>query len=79
MYATSRCRLNLMPSDSYTSLKLIRQKYLLAQIASFESQEVLSADDEATLQELQNELAPIAQFLDEAKQQRDSILAEIGA
>ena len=67
-----------MLSDSYTSLKLIRQKYLLAQIASFESQPVLSDEDESTLQELRDELAPIAQFLDEAKQQRDSILTEIG-
>lgn len=70
---------HLMPSDSYTSLKLIRQKFLLTKIASLETQDVLSADDEATLQELREELEPITKFLDQAKQQRDSILAEIGA
>jgi hypothetical protein len=65
-------------SDSYTSLKLIRKKFLLAQIEAIKSKEVRTKEDDTKLAKLEKELAPIASFLADAKRQRDAILVEIG-
>ena len=66
--------------DSYTSLKLIRKKFLLAQIEALKDKdkEDWSAEDDAQLKALEEELEPIVNFLDDAKKQRDAILVEIG-
>lgn len=68
----------LINSDSYTSLKLIRRKYLETQINAIESKKSKSQADLTALGKLKKELEPIAEFLTQAKQQRDAILAEIG-
>lgn len=65
-------------SDSYTSLKLIRQRYLRAQIQTINNKKKKSSEDLAALKRFEKELEPIDNFLDEARQQRDAILEEIG-
>lgn len=65
-------------SDSYTSLKLIRQRYLLSQIQIINNKKVKSPDDVEALRKLEKELKPIKKFLDEARYHRDAILKEIG-
>lgn len=67
-----------MLRDSYTSIKLIKQKYLTAQIEAIEQKKVQSAADKAKLDKLKEELRPISTFLTDAKKQRDAILKEIG-
>lgn len=64
--------------DSYTSLKLIRQKYLRAQIQALEEKKYKTGADKKKLAALQKELGPIQDFLREARKQRDAILKEIG-
>ena len=64
--------------DSYTSMKLIKQRYLRAQIETINSKKSKSAKDIEALKKLAKELEPITEFLDEARQQRDAILEEIG-
>jgi hypothetical protein len=69
---------HLLFSDSYTSLKLIRKKFLLAQIEALNEKEDRTDEDDAELAKLEKELQPIVDFLDDAKRQRDAILLEIG-
>lgn len=64
--------------DSYTSLKLIRQRHLLAQIQTINNKKKKSLPDLEALERLNKELEPINKFLDEARQQRNAILEEIG-
>jgi hypothetical protein len=66
------------PSDSYTSLKLVRQRHLLSRIQTINNKKVKSLQDNAELEKLQKELKPIEKFLGEARQHRDAILVEIG-
>lgn len=59
-------------------MKLIRQKYLRAQIQALEGKKYKTSADKTKLEALQKELGPIQKFLGEARQQRDAILQEIG-
>jgi len=65
-------------SDSYTSLKLIRQKFLRAKIQAIEEKKHRTESDSIELKALKKELKPIESFLSDAKRQRDAILKEIG-
>ena len=84
MGAESVCFLYLSLSqfiirDSYTSLKIIRRKYLQQKIQAINDKKRMSAADVAALKKLKEELVPIEKFLNEAKQQRDAIAAEVAS
>lgn len=66
-------------SDAYTSLKLVRRNYLHAKIRLVNEKKKKTADDNAMLKKLQDELVPIEKFLDEARQHRDAISSEIAS
>lgn len=59
-------------------MKLIRRKFLQAKIDSIEEKKKKTQADLTALAKLKKELAPIADFLAQAKQQRDAMLSEIG-
>ena len=65
--------------DSYTSLKIIRRNYLRAQIQVLSDKKSQSTKDKAALKKLQEELAPIEEFLSDAKKQREAIAKEIAS
>ena len=58
-------------------MKLIRRKYLLAQIDALTEKDVRSSAEKAKLKAFNKELEEITEFLDDAKAQRDAILQEI--
>lgn len=66
-------------SDSYTSLKIIRRKFLQTKIQTINDKRVKTGADLGALKKLKEELAPIEKFLNDAKQQRDAIAAEVAS
>jgi hypothetical protein len=60
-------------------LNIIRRKFLQQKIQAINDKKKKSVDDLAALKKLKEELAPIEKFLNEAKQQRDAIKAEVAS
>ena len=70
MYSRSR--------DAYTCIKIIQLKDLQEEKSALEEKTALSRKDQLRLHAIDAEMAPLEEFLADAKRQRQAIKAEIG-